>query len=567
MTHKYTLVPPTGGVGVGKTLQMQVIDILNLVRPRVPHIIQPLQISTENWQSSDSSIASVDQDGVVTGITKDGRVTISVEAKIGTQRVPLRSIISVGSHVSKFDCQERTSVIDNCITTLDVQPLDDNNKQLNNRPITWASDNPEIASIYHPIIRGQRLEQFIKDPSSIPRDIAFQRRVYIKANQVGQTHIRAICEGVDCRIQVIVSESIPSSLTVTPDKFELDVQESKNATAIVLNQGGCICSDANVSWSTQEPGIATVSRLGPNTCKIRGHNPGETKIIASAPNNLTFEIPVIVPAVSRIRLTPSSAELDINESKRFSATLYSSTGKILNNRQISWTKSNNNVRFQDTSDYSVTVVGNHIGSSQVTATSEDVSGTSNITIPSVSDVAISPRISELYTGDEKTLTATLTSSSGKRLNRPVTWSRSNTNASINPNTGRTTKITGEAEGHVRITAESENIKEVLDIDVLQKWKLTVTYASVIDWGEPIIVERKEIEIFDEYKEIFIGIYGEAVSALLIHQSTGEFGYFPGGGYTLPRSGKYIFTVGDVAYLANPSGPDPTYVSINYMTKV
>jgi uncharacterized protein YjdB len=470
MSANIYVLPNEGGVGVGKQLQMLILE----ATPSTG--LEPLnqggvllQHYTVAWKSSDALIASVDQHGQVNGLI-DGEVTITatvVWAPHGPKNI-LRSKITVGSPVATLRFPKNLSLPAYCTRSINVQPLDSQGRPLNDRPVTWQSNTPHVVSIQSlsPTTHPQLMPatNVVPEPLAIADGIFFHRTASVSGKHVGQALITATCESVSINITVLVVSGNPTSLKIFPDALVLDVQEFGQAMVMARNQERCLVPNVSVTWGTTDSTVAIVDQ---HTGKVQGLKAGTTKLTATIQSGLADSIDITIPSVSIISFDPCQiSELDIGAHSEITATLQSSSGTVLANRIITWSASNNNVSLQPSSGYKTTATGGTPGQTTVKASSEGAFGTMAITVPSVRSISIEPPAVNVSEGSSVGFKATPRSSSGTVLaNRMITWSASNNHVSLQPSSGYKTTATGGISGDATVKALSEGISATAAIHV------------------------------------------------------------------------------------------------------
>jgi uncharacterized protein YjdB len=200
------------------------------------------------WSAADSAIATVTSDGLVTA-RRLGRVQIaaSVEGKSGlssitVSRTPVATVRLLPANASL--------TVGGTITFL-VETRDLGGAILTGRPVTWISSNPAVATV----TSGR-----------------------VTALAAGASIISAESEGQSGLASVNVSgpTNLPT-VTVTPATATIGVNQTVQLTAVYRDASGQTV-DKNVSWSTADSRVATVSTKG----KVTGRAPGIVSIRATA---------------------------------------------------------------------------------------------------------------------------------------------------------------------------------------------------------------------------------------------------------------------------------------------
>jgi len=156
--------------------------------------------------------------------------------------------------------------------------------------------------------------------------------------------------------------------------------------------------------------------------------------------------------VATVTLTPGSATLNEGQTLQLTATLKDANGNPLVGRSITWSSSNPSAAGVNGTGL---VTGVTAGSATITATSEGKSGTSAITVVHmpVASVTVTPASGTVSAGSSVQLTATPKDANGNPLvGRTVTWQSSNTATATVNGSGL---VSGVAAGSATITATSE----------------------------------------------------------------------------------------------------------------
>lgn len=168
--------------------------------------------------------------------------------------------------------------------------------------------------------------------------------------------------------------------------------------------------------------------------------------------------------VTRVDVLPPTVTLEIGGTTSLSATTKDFAGRTLTGRSVAWTSSNQSVARVDAVTGQVAAVAP--GTATISATSEGVSGTAQVTVSAiaVASIEISPGGGSLYAGRSLQLSPTTKDSQGGVLtNRGVTWSSSNSGIAAVTSDGLVSAL---AFGSATITATSEGVSSSVTISVL-----------------------------------------------------------------------------------------------------
>lgn len=291
------------------------------------------------WSTSDSKIATIDNNGKVSAI-KEGKVKIIAETsnKIKTEKEI--SIIKKEIPVTSMKINGNNTVEVNKTLELSLS-VTPSNATLG--IVTWKSDNESIATVNN----GK-----------------------VTAKSSGKVKITA-----ETNNKIIATKEITVVVPVTSitidGKKTINVNETTTLTTKIYPSNA---TNKTVTWTSKDNSIAKVDTKG----NVTGVKAGTTTITAKTNNNKTAEIIIEVknPVVyaTSIKLNSSSVNMYIDNQYTLVATI---TPSNTTNKTVTWTSNNENV---------ATVVNGKItakseGSAIITATTSNgktVSATINV---------------------------------------------------------------------------------------------------------------------------------------------------------------------------------------------
>lgn len=179
------------------------------------------------WSSSDWSVASVDEEGVVSGKSK-GEAVITVTAVDGGYTAECR--VRVYQPVTELRMDNRSVTVDtgeDIQLTATILPYDADNKS-----IVWSSDNPDVADV-----NGKGVVTGVK---------------------AGQTVIRATSEdeGISDFCVVTVNQPVTG---VSLSKSELSFSKIGDAEQLVASVQPADATNKELNWSSSDESVAIVS--------------------------------------------------------------------------------------------------------------------------------------------------------------------------------------------------------------------------------------------------------------------------------------------------------------------
>ncbi len=191
----------------------------------------------------------------------------------------------------------------------------------------------------------------------------------------GSTSISATIGSVQSTGTVTVQPPSPASITLTPSSLDVTLGSAIKIIAVVRDSSGTTIPGASVAWSSGNQAVATVDSTG----RVTGKSVGIASIRAQSGNATSFAtVTVLTIPTGTVTVTPGSVTVNLGSTTRFSATVRDPSGQTLSGRAISWTTSQPFVATIDANGVA-TAVGP--GSTVVTASSGGVNGSATLTVP------------------------------------------------------------------------------------------------------------------------------------------------------------------------------------------
>ena len=383
-------------------------------------------IGDVQWESSNASVATVSSSGLVTGIS------------VGSATLTVRFIDNVGWKDALGTVMLRVS--DQKVSSVAINPQlinvgigqsrqllavskDANGDTITGLSIAWASSNVAVATV--------------------------SSTGLVTGVSKGESTIIASVGGVSASGSVLVTDVSASSIEITPNKGTLSIGQSSQLSARLKDAQGNIVAGRDVSWSSSDTAIVTVSNAG----MLTAISDGESTITASVEGVSGFATVTVSGApVASISVSAQSASISVGQTQQLTASVSDAGGNILNDRIMSWTTSN---EASATVSNAGLVTGIALGSSTITGTSEGKSATVvvEVSVSPVSSVSVTPQSVKLSAGQTQQLSETVTDKDGNVLSGfVIIWSSTNSASVTVSNTGL---ITGIAPGSSSITATIE----------------------------------------------------------------------------------------------------------------
>ncbi len=241
------------------------------------------------------------------------------------------------------------------------------------------------------------------------------------------------------------------SIAVSPLTASVIVGQKVALTAEALATDGKAVAETDITWSTSNPAIATVTSAG----SVTGVAVGNAKIKASAGGKSSSAAVTVQPvpavAVASVALSPSPIAVTEGKTLQLTATTKAADGSTLTGRTITWASSNENVAKVSASGL-LTGVG--AGTAAISAMSEGKADTASAqvtaSVVAVASVTMNAASATLKVGDSKQLVATAKDAAGNTLTgRTITWASSKAAAASVSSSGLVKAL---AAGSASITA-------------------------------------------------------------------------------------------------------------------
>ena len=165
-----------------------------------------------------------------------------------------------------------------------------------------------------------------------------------------------------------------ASVSVTPATATIGVGQTAQYAAITRDAFGNPLGGRTVTWSSSNPGVATVNGAGQATGVAVG---SATLTATSEGKSGTAAILVTNVPVASVTVSPATASVPAGQTVQLTATLKDANGNTLTGRTVTWSSDNTAVA---TVSRSGLVSGVVAGAATITATSEAKTGTSAITV-------------------------------------------------------------------------------------------------------------------------------------------------------------------------------------------
>ena len=379
------------------------------------------------WSSSDESIATVDNTGLVTAVAVGETIisatcdNVSATCKITVNPLTASTIT--------LNVSEMTLLIgqtDKLTATVSPENVTD-------KTITWTSDNEEIATV-------------IEDGT-------------VTAVAAGVANIIATCGDVSASCKVTVNPVNAASVSLNVSEMTLLIGQTDKLTATVSPEN---VTDKTIIWTSDNEEIAIVSQDGTVTAVAAG-----LANITATCGDVSATCRVTVNPVTAATLTLNVTEMTlfIGQSDKLTATV---SPENVTDKNITWT-SDNEQMASVSEDGTVTAVA--VGVANITAKCGDVSATCKVTVNPVTAANVMLNVSNmtLLIGQTDKLTATV--SPENVTDKNITWTSDNERIAI---VSQDETVTAVAVGIANITAKCGDVSATCKVTVNPVTAATIT---------------------------------------------------------------------------------------------
>jgi uncharacterized protein YjdB len=336
-----TVAPPAASVAVGLT-----VPLAATAKDAGGNVLTGRTIT---WATSDATLATVSDAGLVTGVAIGGPVTVTAtsegqsgEATVTVTPVPVASVTVAPA---------TTSVIAGETVPLAATLKDASGNVLAGRVVTWASSNALLATV---------------SATGVVTGVAAG----------GPVTITATSEGQSGGATVTVTPVPVASVTIAPATASVLVGQTVPLVATPRDAAGNPLTGRAVSWATGSAGVATVSASGVVTGVAAG---GPVAITATSEGQSgSAMVTVTVPPVATVTVAPAAASVVVGQSVSLTATPRDAAGNVLTGRAVTWDTSDPTLATVNAAGVVTGVAAG--GPVTITAASEGQGGNAAVTV-------------------------------------------------------------------------------------------------------------------------------------------------------------------------------------------
>ena len=399
------VTPPSAAIKVGETV--------HLVADPLEGNGNALEGRTVTWSSDNEAVATVDNSGVVTGVSSGAAtITATSEGKSGTSGIAVGAAVAASIVVAP----PSITVTAGQTSQLTATVKDANGSVISGAPVTWTVDKPAVAIVGSTgLVAGQA---------------------------AGTATITAISGSVHVNVPVTVTLPPANAVVVSPGTVSLLVTQRQQLTGTVTDANGNPIPGQTITWESSNSAVAAVSSTG----LVIAVAPGTATITATSGSvHGTADVTVSLVPARKVTLTPDALSFtEGDQGTQLEVALLDSAGGTLSQtgRVITWSSNNSNVASVNGTGF---VTPGVAGQAVITATLQGtgLSATATVTVARVpvASVSVAPSLDTLVVLQQQQLTATPLDADGNPLTgRAITWDGSDDNIATVSSNGRVTAL-------------------------------------------------------------------------------------------------------------------------------
>ena len=383
--------------------------------------------TTVTWNSSNASVATVDQSGLVMAVG-DGTAVIAASVNQGSGATGT-AIVTVTQSIVSVEVSPSTAELTALGATVQLTAgaFDANGHAVAEAEFAWESSDAAIATV---------------DASGLVTGVA-----------VGVATITASSESASGSAGVTVMQPV-ASVEVSPSAETIGLGGTLQLMAEGFDANGHAVAEAEFSWESSDVAIATVDASG----LVTGVAEGVATITASsgsASGAATITVASVTGPVVSVEVSPSAETIGLGGTLQLTAEGFNESGNAVAGAEFSWESSATAIATVDASGL---VTGVAEGVAMITASSGGTSATATITVVSVTGRVVSvlvapPEATITALGDTLRLAALGFDENGHAVAGAVfSWTSGDRSVATVDERGLVTAV---AEGTATITANVE----------------------------------------------------------------------------------------------------------------
>lgn len=254
----------------------------------------------------------------------------------------------------------------------------------------------------------------------------------------------------EATVAITVPRPPITRITLEPEEVSVQVRSTVQLRATAYDGAGDEVPGAEISWTTEDEDVATVTSSG----LVTGQSVGSTSIVATHEElSVSSAVTVDFRPVDRVEILTKNITLRVNEVVQMQGVARDDQGFILENRMLMWSAMDEGLLEVDA--ITGEIKGLAAGMTVVTLSAEGETTTTEVRIldQPIDSIELVPTSYTLSAGLTLQMTATPKDALGNPLEgRTLTWTATNPSVATVDSDGL---VTGQGAGLGRIQVEAE----------------------------------------------------------------------------------------------------------------
>ncbi len=381
------------------------------------------------WTSEDPTVATVDEQGVVTA-HMEGETSITVTSGALSAIVRI-TVVQQANHVVVSPQSVDMTAIGETIQLI-ATAFDMGDREVPGAELTWTSEEPTVATV--------------------------NNQGVVTAQMNGQTLVTVTWKDVSASVKVTVEQQVHRVFAAPQTVHFADVGETKELFVLVIDANDMEIPGAELAWSSENPTVATVDDRGVVTARMEG----VTRITVTS-GAISAHVEVIVGTPTTLVVSTESVRLTaIGETFYAIAMVLDAYNQRIPGAELAWASRDPTVATVD--DYGE-ITAQMNGQTIVTVTWEDMSDSISVVVAQqVDDLVVTPGSVHLSAvGETIQLAAAVFDANDVEITgAEVTWTSDNPSVASVDNRGL---VTAQMTGTTDLTVTSASVSVTVVVSV------------------------------------------------------------------------------------------------------
>ena len=400
----------------------------------------PIPGAEFTWTSSDDGVASVDSNGLATGVSA-GEAAITATAD-GVSDMAILTVTEPPPVIATVMVSPPEASIEEGGThQFEATALTDDGMMIPGAEFDWTSSDENVATV---------------DSNGLATGVS-----------AGEAEITATVDGVSDMAILTVTEPplVVATVMVNPSEASIEEGGTHQFEAMAVTSDGMTIPDVEFAWTSSDENVATVDTNGLAT----GVSAGEAEITVTVDGVSDMAVLTVTeppPVVATVLVSPPEASIEEGGTHQFEATATTADGMAIPGAGFAWMSSDENVATVDTNGLAT---GVSAGEAEITVTVDGVSDMAVLTVteppPVVATVLVSPPEASIEEGGTHQFEATATTADGMAIpGAGFAWMSSDENVATVDSNGL---ATGVSAGNAAITATVDGVSDMAMLTVTE----------------------------------------------------------------------------------------------------